>query len=63
MNQWRKLGVLIEYHVQDHLLVCGIVEVSMHLPKPSGGVNIERCKAVDCPDTDRFPENLDQLQN
>lgn len=35
----------------------------MHLPKPSGGMNIERCKAVDCLGTDRFLENLDQLQN
>ena len=35
----------------------------MHLPKPSGGMNIELYKAVDCLDTDRFLENLDQLQN
>ena len=35
----------------------------MHLPKPSGSMKIERYKAVDCPGTDRFPENLDQRQN
>ena len=62
-NQWGKLGVVIDYDVQDHLLVCGVVGVSMHLPKPSGGMKLELYKAVDCLSTDRFSENLDQLQN
>ncbi len=40
-NQWRKPRVVIEHHVQDHLLVGWIVGVSMCLPEPSVGMEFD----------------------
>jgi hypothetical protein len=40
-NKRGKLGIVIEHHVQDHLLVGWIVGVPIRLPEPSVGIEFD----------------------